>query len=393
LAKMTLAAYARHPQLGILVIDPQGEFSLELSGTRVGQQGIPLDRIVRDQGRAVQVFRIVDIQLDDWGTFEDMLVSLGFCEELTVTHPDSAGRAAEVMRNALERAQQFRLDGLSTVVAMQAALAALLDPRNIQYVFATNAPQQRLANRVQDIQANRLEAVFHEKWEPISNLFAGGPNRRRVFGIVQDLMGTAGQPGPRPVVVVDLSSRNNPERIWSEELERRLLGRLLAVLVAQSAAGLANRRSANVLVVLDEAHRHAPSGHIEDEYADRLRAQLRRAVRETRKYGVGWFFISQTLGGLDSEVLQQLRILAFGFGLAMGTEFDRLRDFAGGDERSLELYRSFRDPQSFPRRDLQEFPFMAVGPVSPLAFSGKPVFFSAFTDWNEFVRVNGLAPS
>jgi hypothetical protein len=390
LAKMTLAAYARHPQLGILVIDPQGEFSLELSGTRVGQQGLPLDRIVRDQGRAVQVFRIGDIQLDDWGTFEDMLVSLGFCEELTVTHPESAARAAEVMRNALERSQDFRLDGLSVVAAMQAGLGALVDQRNIQYIFATNAPQQRLANRVQDIQANRLQAVFQEKWEPITNLFAGGPNRRRVFGIVQDLMGTAGQPGPRPVVVVDLSSRNNPARIWSEELERRLLGRLLGVLVAQSAAGLAGRRSANVLVVLDEAHRHAPSGHIEDEYADRLRSQLRRAVRETRKYGIGWFFISQTLGGLDSEVLQQLRILAFGFGLAMGTEFDRLRDFAGGDERSLELYRSFRDPQSFPRRDLQEFPFMAVGPVSPLAFSGKPVFFSAFTDWNEFVRVNGL---
>jgi hypothetical protein len=90
-------------------------------------------------------------------------------------------------------------------------------------------------------------------------------------------------------------------------------------------------------------------------------------VRETRRYGIGWFFISQTLGGIDNEILQQLRILAFGFGLAMGTEFDRLRDFASGDKRSLELYQSFRDPQSFPRRDLQEFPFMAVGPVSPLA--------------------------
>jgi hypothetical protein len=72
----------------------------------------------------------------------------------------------------------------------------------------------------------------------------------------------------------------------------------------------------------------------------------------------------------------------------MGTEFDRLRDFAGGDKRSLELYQSFRDPQSFPRRDLQEFPFMAVGPVSPLAFSGKPLFFTAFTDPAEFLREN-----
>ena len=62
----------------------------------------------------------------------------------------------------------------------------------------------------------------------------------------------------------------------------------------------------------------------------------------------------------------------------------------GGDKRSLELYQSFRDPQSFPRRDLQEFPFMAVGPVSPLAFSGKPIFFTMFTDVEEFLRVNQI---
>lgn len=113
-------------------------------------------------------------------------------------------------------------------------------------------------------------------------------------------------------------------------------------------------------------------------------------MRGTRKYGIGWFFISQTVGDLDNEILQQLRILAFGFGLAMGTEFDRLRDFVGGDKRALVLYQSFRHPQSFPRRDLQEFPFMPVGPGYPLAFSGKPLFFSAFTESAEFVRMNSL---
>ena len=33
---------------------------------------------------------------------------------------------------------------------------------------------------------------------------------------------------------------------------------------------------------------------------------------------------------------------------------------------------------------------MAVGPVSPLAFSGRPLFFTAFTDPQQFVTVNGL---
>jgi hypothetical protein len=204
-------------------------------------------------------------------------------------------------------------------------------------------------------------------------------------------MGTSASTTARPVIVVDLSARGNQGRFWSDELQRRILGELLNVLVVQATATLSSGQSANVLVLLDEAHRHAPSGRLdEDSEADRLRSLLRRAVRETRKYGIGWFFISQTLGGIDNEILQQLRILVFGFGLAMGTEFDRLRDFAGGDNRSLELYQSFRDPQSFPRRELQEFPFMAVGPVSPLAFSGKPIFFTAFTDPAEFLRVNKL---
>jgi hypothetical protein len=82
--------------------------------------------------------------------------------------------------------------------------------------------------------------------------------------------------------------------------------------------------------------------------------------------------------------------LFFGFGLALGEEFRRLREFIGGDNRAMELYQSFRDPQSFPRRDLQEFPFMAVGPLSPLSFSGRPLFFSVFTDPREFIQVNRL---
>jgi putative protein kinase ArgK-like GTPase of G3E family len=50
LAKMMLCAYSRHPNLGILVIDPQGEFTLELSGSRVGNQGLALDRLSGSRG-------------------------------------------------------------------------------------------------------------------------------------------------------------------------------------------------------------------------------------------------------------------------------------------------------------------------------------------------------
>jgi hypothetical protein len=394
LAKMMLCAYSRHPSLGILVIDPQGEFTLELSGTRVGQQGLPLDEVIRRQGRKIDIYKISDIQLDDWQTLEELLVSLGFCEELTITHPNNSRKAAEVACAALERSREqgrarFPLAEIGCREALELALSALIEDQSISYIFPSRDPRSRLDHRVRDILTNRLDEVFQNRWLPIAGLFAAGENRRKLYGIVSDLMGTAGEVAPRPVVVIDVSPRGNQGRFWTEELQRRILAKLFGVLIAHATSTLSTQRGANVLVLLDEAHRHAPSGRLEDDSeADRLRSLLRRAVRETRKYGLGWFFISQTLGGLDNEILQQLRILAFGFGLAMGAEFDRLRDFVGGDERALQLYQSFRDPQSFPRRDLQEFPFMAVGPVSPLAFSGKPLFFTAFTNPKEFVSVN-----
>lgn len=405
LAKMMLCAYARHPDLGILVIDPQGEFSLELSGTRVGQQALQLDQIIGSQGRGIHVFRINDIQLDDWTTFEEMLISLRFLEQLSIpiASAENARRAAEVIRNALEGTRN--LDNLGTVQVLQDALNAVNNPNNAGFIYATQARARQLQQRVQRFlgDQNALQQLLANSWEPICQLFTAGHDRRRLFnfapphtqndqnrGIVNMLLGGSVGSGPRPVVVVDISRQGN-QRFWTEALQRRMLAKLLNVLVSQATGSLSAGQSANVLVLLDEAHRHAPSGRLdEDSDAETLRSLLRRAVRETRKYGLGWLFISQTLGGVDNEILQQLRILAFGFGLAMGSEFDRLRDFVGGDKRALELYQSFRDPQSFPRRDLQEFPFMAVGPVSPLAFSGKPLFFTAFTNSDKFRRVNGL---
>jgi hypothetical protein len=285
---------------------------------------------------------------------------------------------------------------------MKVALDAVMDANNATYIYSSQRAKE-LQQRVQRLldDSNKFQQVWTQSWQPICQLFTAGTGRRRLFnfgspmnpGVIDMLLGAAGAGGPRPVVVIDISRQGN-QRFWSEELQRRLLGKMLNILISQATTTLKSGESANVLVLLDEAHRHAPSGRLdEDSEAEHLRSLLRRAVRETRKYGLGWFFISQTLGGLDNEILQQLRILAFGFGLAMGTEFDRLRDFVGGDKRSLELYQSFRDPQSFPRRDLQEFPFMAVGPVSPLAFSGKPIFFTMFTDMAEFLRVNQVGGS
>lgn len=391
LAKMLLLAYARHPELGILIIDPQGEFSYELQGQRVGEQGLAVDRVIRELNREIRRYSIMDIQLDEWELFEDLLVTMRFTEQMGIPQRsvDNSRLAAEIIHGHF-RGNQTALNSLGTEDILRVALNAVRD--RASRVYVTPGRAQLLEERIDEILNRELNQVFRDFWQPICSLFQVGQGRRMLYGIVDDLMGAGGGAGsPRPVVVVDISERGNP-RLWTEELQKRILGRLLNVLIARASQTMTAPQGANVLVMLDEAHRHAPSGHLESgSQAELLRSVLRRAVRETRKYGVGWFLISQTLGGIDNEILQQLRILFFGFGLALGDEFRKLGEFAGGDKRSMELYQSFRDPHSAPRPDLREFPFMSVGPVSPLAFSGKPSFFSAFIDPTEFITVNGLS--
>jgi len=381
--------------MGILVIDPQGEFSRELSGQRVGKQGLPLDEVLKSRGREVQVYRINQIQLDDWDTFAELLATLGFLEELNIPtrSRDNARKASERIRQGLQK-MKIRLDALGTDEVFQRVLNIVSDQDNAKYIYKGSRADE-LVDYVTNMRSdsNRSERAF-EKWKSLASLFAKGGGKKRLHdhagtGIINELL--QGSHGKCPVIAVDISREGNQsdDFFWSESLEKRILSKLLSILVYHSAGSLTTGKSANVLVVLDEAHRHAPSGRLSDDSeSDVLRSLLRSAIRETRKYGLGWMFISQTLGGLDNEILQQLRILTFGFGLAMGNERDRLRDFVGGDKRALELYESFRDPQSFPRKDLQEFPFMAVGPISPLAFSGRPVFFTMFTDMEEFIAKN-----
>ena len=113
-------------------------------------------------------------------------------------------------------------------------------------------------------------------------------------------------------------------------------------------------------------------------------------MRTTRKYGLGWMFISQTLSSLHREIIGQMRIFFFGFGLALGTEFQSLKEIVGGDPNALKLYQSFRDPHSAFDIASRQYAFMTVGPVSPLSFAGTPLFFTAFNTPQEFLTLNNM---
>ena len=140
-----------------------------------------------------------------------------------------------MVRGALEGTHN--LDSLGTLQVLQDALNAINNPNNAGFIYATRTRAQQLQQRVQrflnDPQA--LNQLLINSWVPICQLFSRGQNRQRLFtysgqqpGIINMLLGSAGATGPRPVIVIDISRQGN-QRFWSEELQRRILGKLLNI--------------------------------------------------------------------------------------------------------------------------------------------------------------------
>ena len=204
--------------------------------------------------------------------------------------------------------------------------------------------------------------------------------RRKVEDALKWLLDTS--KSRRPVLIVDVSKEQAHGLLWNDTIQALVIKRLLEGITYTAEDMYKEGESLNALVVIDEAHRLAPRELPNDEDAPRaVRTVLIDAARTTRKYGLGWLFISQTLSSLHPEILHQLRIFFFGFGLALGQEFQSLRQLVGSSGTALDLYQLFRDPHSA---------FDTIGPVSPLSFSGSPLFLNAFNAIEAFLDANNL---
>ena len=101
-------------------------------------------------------------------------------------------------------------------------------------------------------------------------------------------------------------------------------------------------------------------------------------------HALGWTFITQEIGALDSQIYTQLTVRAFGCGLTSGGDLNRIRDEIGRGS-GLELYMSFPDPRALTEK---QYPFMITGPVSPLSFTSAPVFLEVFTSEEQLLDAN-----
>lgn len=387
LAKMMLLAYARYPKMAMLVIDPQGEFARDVrGGSAAGEFPLPVRPIIEHLDKPRFVMTVRNLVLDRWELFEQILFESRFFERLTIPKGENRQLACSILVDRLRKAK-VKLKDLHTEKSFEKAWE-LLGQESVQKVFyRTEASRSRFNNALSE--ADPVEFV-NDYWTPVAQLFREDrEGARTIEKALRWVLNPESQ--NRPILVIDLSREQARGLFWNDRIQGLVIKRVLDGLTNAAEYFYRENRSLNTIVLLDEAHRLAPQ-HLppEDDVGKAVRSVLIDAARTTRKYGLGWLFISQTLSSIHSEILQQLRIFFFGFGLALGQEFQSLRQLVGSSSTALDLYQLFRDPHSSFDTASRQYSFMTIGPVSPLSFAGTPLFLNAFNTPEAFLEANGL---
>lgn len=383
LASYLIAAQLRHPEMGVFVIDPQGQFTSE--------EGLPfsLQEWAESLGRTVQTFSITrDLRLGKNAPLLSELLGLTrfFRDMLTLKGEENRESAVAEFHRLVAGITDWDRRAADDVLR-QVLTALLNDTQALTRIYASQQARGRLASMLTSITSDAAQfRMAHEIFLPVHSLFTGrnpqGGQRTPVSAVLENVFASSG--GARPLTIIDFSGAGYAEDLLgSPAVKARILRLVCGELNRRAERQYQQGSSLNVLVVFDEAHRFA-SQTPEDDESEALAYRLVDYVRTTRKYGLGWMFITQEITSLRRGIFDQLRVRCFGYGLTSGTELTRLRETIG-DPAAVELYRSFVDPAAVKP---SEYPFMLSGPVSPLSFTGAPVFLSVYTDFDAFLSDN-----
>jgi hypothetical protein len=394
LAKMILLAYARYPKMAILVIDPQGEFAKDMKSGQSEYFSLPLSSLLKGMKKHPYVFNAKNLVLDRWELFQEILAESRFFNNLQIMTGDKVDLACEQFVREMKK-KNLALSSLYKQEIFDKAWNLLKQESLRNKIYAKEgAAATRFADAVNEADPDDF---FNNLWLPVTNLFKEdiSAGRRKIEDALKWLFDLSQL--DRRILIIDVSKEEASELLWNDTIQALVIKRLLEGITDVAERMYRENKSLNALVLIDEAHRLAPRDLPRDDDVRRrrenearrgVRAILRDAARTTRKYGLGWLFISQTLSSLDMEIIQQLRIFFFGFGLALGQEYQSLRQLVGSAGPALDLYQLFRDPHSSFDPTSRTYSFMTIGPVSPLSFSGTPLFFNAFNVVEEFLIAN-----
>ena len=387
MAAQLLAGFAANRDLGILVLDPQGEFGRDRFAANDHRVDFSIKRLLGGlrHRREAYVISTEDVALEGAEAFTELLRRAGFFESLGFKGANKEREAAERLANLLGELTDAN-GHRRPIRDLRAADMQLLVKdlaRFADVIYATRpgtTPGE--GQRAADVLArfNLDEARLRRLWSDALRRFrtdspatgsGAGPASGRVplSQFIQRVL------SDRAVVVLSFAQEGADETPYF--LLNEILTRLRQVIHRSFQHG----QTSNALVLLDEAHLFAGEQAAESADGARTRALLAQSVRMTGKYGVGWMFVTQTLHDFDKTILRQLQVKIFGQGFKLGADREYVEMELG--KQGFARYCSLPDPKRTGR-----YTFMVTGPIVALGSLGTPLVLQGFRAADDLMRAN-----
>lgn len=427
MSAMLLSTFMSHENHAMFVIDPQGQWSNE--------NGIPFSpqKFAKGLGREVTVLRMSeDISLPmDADIFGRMMDKLNLWSRFRRMGSENRGSfsrevAERIAKVAYNNYQEYNADPRDLLSKIFKDIA--YSSSAISRIYASNDKQEQFRNELlqlagepiynaegeeailtdedyEDIESNWESILF--AFKPLHSLFSSkniSGNKRQPLGgdkgFLTDVFQVRGtNPAkPAPYVVVDMSpnvklhakaglAKNDSSLGMQKMLDNGDVKALMLMIIlaeikkaSEIAFATSGGGNLNTQIIFDEAWRFAPEGKNTPEIEE-LANMLEGFALDTRKFGIGWTYILQSPGDLKTGIWRQLSYVVSGYGL-VGEDIRRLEGLTD-DTSQVDLYRQFISPAA-----TGDYPFMIMGPISPLIFSTSPTFVNAFTTVGDFLEGN-----
>ena len=381
LAAQVLAGFAANRDLGILVLDPQGEFGRDRFAAGDHRVDFSIKRMIGGLRvkREVTVLTTDEVALEGCEAFTELLRRTGFFESLGFKGANKEREAAERLASLLQELSDSQGKHRPIRDLRAADMAVLVKDlaRFADVIYATRpgtTPGE--GARAADVLArfNLDEARLRRLWEESLRHFrtdaSGGHSGRVPLSQLIARVLTE-----RAVVVLSFAQEG------ADETPYFLLNEILTRLRYVIHRSFQNGQSSNALVLLDEAHLFAGEHAGESGDGTRTRSLLAQSIRMTGKYGVGWMFVTQTLHDFDKTILRQLQVKIFGQGFKLGADREYVETELG--KEGFARYCSLPDPKRTGR-----YTFMLTGPIVALGSMGTPMVLQGFRGVDDLVRAN-----
>lgn len=377
LAAQLLAGFAANPRMGLLVLDPQGEFGSDRFAASDHRVDFSIKRLLNELNvrREVVVTTTDDVALEGAEAFTEMLRRGGFFDSLGFKGANKSREASERLAHLLNelhdadgKKRSIRdLRGVDLPLLVQ-DLARFADVIYATRPGTTPGEGQRAADVM--MRFNLDEIRVRRLWGETLTAFRVDEKRKPLSHLIQRVL------KDQEIVVLSFSQEGS-----SDTVPYFLLNEILTRLRYVIHRNFQHGQTSNALVVLDEAHLFAGEHADDSSDGSRTRGLLSQSVRMTGKYGVGWMFITQTLHDFDKTILRQLQVKIFGQGFKIGADREFVETELGRE--GFARYCSLPDPKRTGR-----YTFMITGPIVALGSLGTPLVLQSFRSVDDLMRVN-----